>query len=52
MSGWSHDFTFYAYKEQIAGTVPVAVGHAECEHGWKYRLASLGNKNVFAIVKR
>ena len=39
MNGWIHDFTFYAFKTQLPGTIPYAVGHAGDSYGWKYRLS-------------
>ena len=37
--GWNHNFTFYAFKTQVPGTLPYAVGHASYPYGWKYRLS-------------
>ena len=39
MNGWIHDFTFYAFKTQMPGTIPFAVGHASESYGWKYRIS-------------
>ena len=30
---------FYAFPHQVPGTIPYAVGHAQYEGGWKYRMS-------------
>ena len=42
-NGWTHDFTFYAYKTKMSDTIPVTVCHAMHSNEWKYRLSYESN---------
>ena len=32
-NGWTHEFVIHMFQQQKPGTIPVAVGHADCASG-------------------